>query len=99
MPPLPKLRPVDARPVLHDGQPAILLRDPLQLADHYAILPRIAAPLLALCDGTLDAQGISIAAGINYGLKVSARTVQKVLDALEPIWPSCWGLITTAGAA
>jgi AmmeMemoRadiSam system protein B len=80
---LPRLRPIDARPFLHDGQPAILLRDPLQLSDHYAILPRIAAPLLALCDGTLDAQGISAAAAINYGLKVSTRTVEKVVDALD----------------
>ena len=54
----PKLRAIDPRPIVHGGRPSILLRDPLQLTEGSVVIPQQLAPLLALCDGTRDIDGL-----------------------------------------
>ena len=44
----PKLRPIDAQPFVQNGQPALLLRDPLQLSGNYLVLPQELGPVLGL---------------------------------------------------
>ena len=66
----PKLRPIDAQPFVQNGQPALLLRDPLQLSGNYLVLPQELGPVLGLFDGTRDLGGIRNTFMIRYGAAV-----------------------------
>ena len=79
----PKLRAVDLQPFVHSGRPSILLRDPLQLAEKTVVIPQQLAPLLALCDGTRDAGGLSAALAIRYGLRTAPGMLEQLLTALD----------------
>jgi AmmeMemoRadiSam system protein B len=81
--PLPKLRSVDARPIVHSGQHAILIRDPLQLTDEPVIIPQHLGPALALFDGTRDAHAVSASMAVRYGVPVSASTLESLLATLD----------------
>jgi hypothetical protein len=50
----PKLRLLDIRPILHENQPYILLRDPQRLTDHQLFVPQPLAAVLAFFDGRHD---------------------------------------------
>jgi len=47
----PKLRPVEAIPVQHQGRPVLLLRDPEGITQAVALVPYSLAPILQLFDG------------------------------------------------
>lgn len=79
----PKLRAVDARPITHNGQPSILLRDPLRLSDKTIAIPQTLSPALALLDGTRDAGAVSAALAVRLGLRVAPGTVDRLLTALD----------------
>jgi hypothetical protein len=64
---LPKISAVDARPVVHRGQPSVLLRDPLRLTDKTVVIPQHLAPLLTLCDGTRDSSALRAALAVRGG--------------------------------
>ncbi|MBN1811855.1 MAG: AmmeMemoRadiSam system protein B, partial [Anaerolineae bacterium] len=80
---LPKLRPVDPRPITHDGRPSILLRDPLQLTDKGVMIPQQLGPFLALCDGTRDIGGLQASLAIRYGLRIGADVLEQFVTALD----------------
>jgi MEMO1 family protein len=80
---LPKLRTVDARPVVHGGRPSILLRDPLQLAAGSVVIPQQLAPVLILCDGTRDVGGLCAAFAIRYGLRVGPGILEQLLTTFD----------------
>jgi len=79
----PKLRAVDAHPVVQGGRPAILLRDPLQLADKTVVIPQQLAPLLALCDGTRDSNALRAALAVRFGLRIGPGVLEQLLAALD----------------
>ena len=79
----PKLRPLDLHPIVHDGQPSILLRDPLQLADRAIVIPQHLAPLLMLCDGMRDASGLRAALAIRYGMRTDVDLLKELVTALD----------------
>jgi AmmeMemoRadiSam system protein B len=80
----PKLRAVDARPMVRNGQPGLLLRDPLQLTDKTLVIPQQFAPVLALCDGTREnASALSASLAVRYGLRLSPGAVEQFLSALD----------------
>ena len=79
----PKLRPIDAHPIRQGRRAGILLRDPLQLSDKTVIVPQQLAPLLALCDGTRDNEGLRAALAVRFGVRVRADLVAQVLAALD----------------
>ena len=54
----PKLRPVQPHLIEHNGRPAIVLRDPLQLTSEVMVMPQELGPLLALCDGSRDVKAL-----------------------------------------
>jgi len=81
----PKLRAVDIRPILQDGRPALLLRDPLALSEQTVIVPQALGPALALCDGTRDSFGIRAALTLRYGLRVGPEVVDRLLAALDDV--------------
>jgi len=84
--PLPKLRPIDIRPFVQDGQPALLLRDPLSLSQEVMALSAALGPVLAVCDGTRDERGIQAAVRRYFGLRVSLEVIEQVLAALDQLY-------------
>ena len=80
----PKLRPVDLRPIVYQGQRLLLLRDPLQLSDKTLLVPQVLGPVLALCDGTReDASAVGAALAIRYGLPIDTGSIRQLLEALD----------------
>jgi hypothetical protein len=79
----PKLRPIHANLIEHKGRPAIMLRDPLQLGPHVMALPQELGPLLALCDGTRDAEALRASLLMLAGLRLSAATLEAILSQLD----------------
>jgi MEMO1 family protein len=80
----PKLRAVDARPYVQNGQSYYLLRDPLSLAQGTLLVPQALGPILMLCDGTMaDSQAMEAALTIRYGVSLSAAEIDDLLVALD----------------
>ncbi len=61
----------------------LLLRDPLELTDHYLGVPQQLAPLLALCDGTRDLVGIHTALTVRWGVRIKANMLADVVRMLD----------------
>ncbi|RME81764.1 MAG: AmmeMemoRadiSam system protein B [Caldilineae bacterium] len=80
---LPKLRPLDIKPTVHQGRPSLFLRDPLDLSDRYMILPQALGPALMLCDGEHDAAAIHAALTVRYGLRVDRDVIEQFIQALD----------------
>src|SRR5215471_4695376 len=80
----PKLRPVDLRPIVYQGQRLLLLRDPLQLSDKTLLVPQVLGPVLALCDGTReDSRALGAALAIRFGLPIDTGSIDQLLEALD----------------
>lgn len=80
----PKLRAIDTRPIVTNGQPGIMLRDPLQLTDRTLIIPQQLGPVLALCDGTREnASAVSASLAVRYGLRLSPGAIEQLLSVLD----------------
>jgi MEMO1 family protein len=79
----PKLRPVDIQPTVQRSQPALLLRDPLQLSGNYLVLPHELGPALAMLDGTLDLPSLRLAVMAGYGLVYPDELLEHLVDALD----------------
>jgi AmmeMemoRadiSam system protein B len=80
---LPKLRIVDTKPLLKDGRLFIAVQDPLRLSDKTIIIPQPIAPILALCDGTRDARGLSASLAIRHGLSISVEEIEQLVTTLD----------------
>lgn len=79
----PKLRPLEARPFVHEGQQSILLRDPLGLAPGHVVVPASWGPLLALCDGTRDLPALRAALAVRTGILLSEENLAQVIRRLD----------------
>jgi AmmeMemoRadiSam system protein B len=79
----PKLRAIDVRPFVRDGQAYLLLRDPLQLTDMAVTIPQQLGPVLMLCDGTRDSGALCAALGIRFGLRVGVGVMEQLVAALD----------------
>jgi AmmeMemoRadiSam system protein B len=79
----PKLRPVQPHLVEHNGRPAIVLHDPLQLNSEVMVVPQELGPLLALCDGTRDRKALRAALVVHAGINLSSEMLQQILDKLD----------------
>ena len=79
----PKLRPLDIRPIRHQGQPALLLRDPLALSDQTIVVPQGLAPLLPLLDGSRDERAILASLEIRAGVRLSLSALDRLLSQLD----------------
>jgi AmmeMemoRadiSam system protein B len=79
----PKLRALDIRPIVHEGRPCFLLRDPMQLSDSMLTISQLLGPLLLLCDGTHDRDAIREKCAAYYGLPLDRNTVNVVLNTLD----------------
>lgn len=79
----PSLRAVEVHAINRQGQPELLLRDPLGLTDKMVILPQALAPMLALCDGTRGVSELHAALLVRAGLSVPPDVIQKVIEHLD----------------
>lgn len=79
----PKLRPLDVRPVVHEGQHYILLRDPQQLSEHQLLVPQPLAAVLAFCDGRHDVPQMVAAFQQHYGIELPEENVDELLEVLD----------------
>jgi hypothetical protein len=81
--PYPNLRPIDIQGTVQRGQPALLLRDPLQLSGNYVVLPQALGPVLAMLDGTLDLAALAAAVMAVYGIVYPDGLLQQLVDVLD----------------
>ena len=79
----PKLRQLEIVPIQHRGQPMLLLRDPLRLADTSVAVPRQLAPLLVLMDGSRGEQALEAAALVRHGLRLAPGLLARLLHDLD----------------
>jgi len=79
----PKLRAIQAHLVQHGSQPAIVLRDPLQLSDRAVLLRPQLALLLGLCDGTRDESELRAALAVRAGLRLTPTELEQILAQLD----------------
>ena len=82
--PLPPLRALDIKRVLHQGQPFLVLRDPLELAGPgQVLLPLALAPLLAMLDGQRTAFRAALELEARLGVGVDPRDVLRLVRQLS----------------
>ena len=79
----PKLRPLEVHRVEQDGQRYYLLRDAMGLGDGPAMIPEALGPLLALCDGDRDVDGIAAAFHLRTGVDLGSDRVAQIIDSLS----------------
>lgn len=79
----PKLRLIDIQPTIQRGQPALLLRDPLQLSGNYVVLPQELGPALSLLDGALHLEGVRAAAMAGFGMAYPEELLQQLVEVLD----------------
>jgi len=79
----PKLRPIDAHPIQHQGQLMLLLRDPLRLSDVTIAVPRALAPLLGMMDGTRDEGALEAALLLRAGVRLEPALLPRLLADLD----------------
>lgn len=80
---LPKLRPIDIQNYAQNGQPALLLRDPLQLSGNYVVLPQDLGPALMLLNGTLDLPALQMNLLLRFGSPVDRDLLQHLIAVLD----------------
>jgi AmmeMemoRadiSam system protein B len=83
---LPRLRPLDIRHEVQNGQPCVLLRDPLQLSEQMLLIPQPWASVLVFCDGRHDAPAMANAFTERYQLPLQPATVEELLAALDQVY-------------
>ena len=79
----PKLRPIDAQPVVRDGHRSVLLRDPLQLSEKNLFIPPQLSPALAMLDGSRELSAIRAALAVRFGLRVAMASLEQLVSALD----------------
>jgi AmmeMemoRadiSam system protein B len=79
----PRLREIEAHPIQHEGQPMLLLRDPLRLSDSMIGIPRPLAPLLALMDGSRDEEELEAALRVRAGVRLAPGLLARLVADLD----------------
>ena len=82
----PRLRPLDFKPVVYQGQPMWFLHDPLQLSQKQLFLPQGMGPLLVFMDGTRTVEEIHAAFCAQVGVELDP---QITLNALARLNEAC----------
>ena len=80
---LPKLRDLQPTPASQEGRRAILLRDPLQLADRSVVIPAELAPLLTLLDGSRDRASLRRTLADHFGIETTEAEIQEWLETFD----------------
>jgi AmmeMemoRadiSam system protein B len=81
--PIPRLRQLDIKPIQHEGRALLVFRDPLRLSDQMVVLPQEAGGLVAFFDGERDAEGVSAAIAVRFGVRIPAEVIAEVAQAFD----------------
>ena len=79
----PRLRPLDAFPVQHDGERSIALRDPSGYTDAVVVLPRVMLEIVSLFDGEHSILDIQAAIMRRRGELIPRERIEEVVDAFD----------------
>src|SRR5438093_9038383 len=79
----PRLRPLEAFPVQHEGREMIALRDPAGYTDAIMLLPRVLLEIVSLFDGEHSIADIQAAVMRRYAELVPRERVTEIADALD----------------
>jgi len=79
----PRLRPLEAFPVQHEGRRVIALRDPAGYTDAIVLLPRVLLEVVSLFDGEHSIADIQAAIMRQHGELVSRARITEIADALD----------------
>lgn len=82
----PKLRSLQPVPATHGGRAGFVLSDPLALSQQMLFLPRELAPLLLLCDGSRDLDGLRAALQVRYSVRVSSEVLAQLVARLDEVY-------------
>ena len=83
LPARPRLRAAEPVWVRYQGEPRLWLRDPLELTDRSALIPRALVPLLAAMDGTRDLAELRRSYALLTGLFLQDHVLETVLAGLD----------------
>ena len=81
--PFPKLRLIDAVPVVYEGMRYLMLRDPYRLTEDSLFIPEPVIPLLSLMDGTRSPSELRGALAVRFGLFLSQPRLDSFLQSLD----------------
>ena len=79
----PRLRPIHIVPMVHQGQPALMLRDPLRLTDHVMVVPQQLGPVLAMMDGSRNLDELRASLLVRAGMRATNGELQQIVDQLD----------------
>ncbi|MEM7129068.1 MAG: AmmeMemoRadiSam system protein B [Chloroflexota bacterium] len=79
----PKLRNLDVRPILQQGRPYLLLRDPLQVTEKPMLLPQPLASALAFCNGECTVDEIADQYKRHHGFPLEMAYFCKMIATLD----------------
>lgn len=79
----PRLRAIQTFPMMHQGQPALMLRDPLRLTQRVVVVSQQLAPVLSLMDGTRDLEELRASLIVRAGLQLGPAEIRHVVDQLD----------------
>ncbi|OLC58721.1 MAG: AmmeMemoRadiSam system protein B, partial [Candidatus Rokubacteria bacterium 13_1_40CM_4_69_39] len=79
----PRLRPLEAFPVQHEGRRVLALRDPAGYTDAIVLLPRVLLEIVSLFDGEHSIADIQAAIMRQHGELVSRERITEIADALD----------------
>src|SRR5213596_4012812 len=79
----PRLRPLEAFPVQHEGREMIALRDPAGYTDAIMLLPRVLLKIVSLFDGDHSIADIQAAVMRRYAELVPRERITEIADALD----------------
>jgi len=81
--PIPRLRPLDIKPIRHEGRDFLMFRDPLLLSDLMVMVPQEISGVVAFFDGERDAEGVSAAIAVRFGVRLPAEVIAALAQALD----------------
>ncbi len=81
-----KLRPLEVKSFVHEGQPVFYLRDPLELSNRYALVPQVLGPLLATLDGHHTVAEMRQVFIQSTGQLISDAEIEGLLGQLDDIY-------------
>jgi len=79
----PRLRSIQTFPMMHHGQPALWLRDPLHLSEGAVVIPQQLAPMLPLLDGTRDVSELRASLIVRCGIRLSLGELEQIVAQLD----------------
>lgn len=79
----PKLRLIDAQPLVYEGETYLMLRDPLMLQEKTLLVPQPLIPILGLCDGSRTAATLRASLALRYGIFLTKERIAEFIEALD----------------